>query len=139
MNWVYWLVIIGVLTILEFATVNLVSIWFIASAIIALLISFFIENTLIQFGVFVVFGVLLLITTRPILNKLMKNKYDATNLERIIGAIGIVTEDITKNVVGEVKLDGKRWSAISKEEIYKGEEVRVLRIDGVKLIVERKC
>ena len=59
-------------------------------------------------------------------------------MDRIIGEEAIVTEDITKNNAGEVKVDGKRWSAISKNKCLKGDTVKVLRIDGVKLIVKKE-
>ena len=51
---------------------------------------------------------------------------------------GIVTEEIKKNSIGEIKVDGKRWSAISNMKILVGENVKVLKIDGVKLIVEKE-
>lgn len=50
---------------------------------------------------------------------------------------GIVTEDIYPASIGEVKVDGKRWSAISEEELKKGTLVTILSIDGVKLKVEK--
>ena len=75
---------------------------------------------------------------RPIVNKLRSKDNEKTNLDRIIGETAIVTEDIKKNVVGEVKVDGKRWSAVSKEKCLKGDTVKVLKIDGVKLIVEKE-
>ena len=136
--WVLWIIIILFLTILEICTIGLVSIWFIASAIVSLILSFFISSFYIQFFVFVLLGIVLLITTRPILNKLLKTKHVSTNLDRVIGEIGVVTEDIKKNNIGEVKVDGKHWSAISKSEIKKGQEVIIKAIDGVKLIVEKE-
>lgn len=136
--WVIWLLILLFLILLEICTINLVSIWFIASAIVALILSFFVESTLIQFAVFVVLGIILLITTRPILTKLIKPKTYSTNFDRVIGMTGVVTEEITKNEVGEVKVDGKKWSAVSKKKIEKGEEVIIKAIDGVKLIVEKE-
>ena len=51
---------------------------------------------------------------------------------------GIVTEEITKNEVGEVKVDGKKWSAVAKSKINVGDEVIIKDIDGVKLIVEKE-
>ena len=69
---------------------------------------------------------------------LLKNKNVATNLDRVVGMIGIVTEDITNNEIGEVKVDGKRWSAISNSEIKKGEYIKVEKINGVKLVVCKK-
>ena len=133
-----WLIIILFLGFVEAITVNLVTIWFVISGIVSLILSFFIDDFIIQFSVFVILGILLLITTRSWLNKVFKiNKYK-TNLDRVIGMRGIVTEKITKNSPGEVKVDGKRWMAISDKTINVDNDVKILEIDGVKLKVE-KC
>ena len=137
-NWVFWLIIILFLAVLEVLTVNLVSIWFIASAMVSLVISFFVDSFYIQFLVFGVLGIILMITTRPLLNKYIKPKTEKTNLDRVIGMHGVVTEEIKRNVVGEVKVDGKRWSAIATKKISVGEEVVIEAIDGVKLKVRKE-
>lgn len=134
--WIVWLITIIALSFIEAATVNLVSIWFIASALISLILSFFDISFFIQFAVFVVVGVLLMITTKPILTKWIKPKDIKTNFDRVIGMTGVVTEEITKNTIGEIKVDGKKWSAISTKKIPVGEEVTVESIDGVKLKVK---
>lgn len=138
MNWIFWLVLVIVLSFVEIATVSLVSIWFVASGIAAMILSFFIEDTAIITTIFILLGIFLLVISRPIVNKLRSKDNEKTNLDRIIGETAIVTEDIKKNVVGEVKVDGKRWSAVSKEKCLKGDTVKVLKIDGVKLIVEKE-
>ena len=137
MNWVFWLVLIIILTIIEVITINLVTIWFVVSGIVALILSFWITNSVILSTVFVILGIILLLTTKPILDKLLKHS-SPTNLERIIGSTGIVTESIKKDTIGEVKADGKRWSAIADEEILEGEKVKIKKIDGVKLIVKKE-
>ena len=76
------------------------------------------------------------LTRQSIENKLIKVK-EKTNLDRVIGMKGVVTENISELKVGEVKVDGKRWSAISKDFLEKGSLVRILKIKGVKLEVER--
>lgn len=138
MNWIFWLVLVIVLSFVEIATVSLVSIWFVASGIVAMILSFFIEDTAIITTIFILLGIFLLVISRPIVNKLRSKDNEKTNLDRIIGETAIVTEDIKKNVVGEVKVDGKRWSTVSKEKCLKGDTVKVLKIDGVKLIVEKE-
>ena len=138
MNWIFWLILVIVLSFVEIATVNLVSIWFVASGIVAMILSFFIEDTAIITTIFILLGMLLLVISRPIVNKLRSKDNEKTNLDRIIGEDAIVTAEITKNEVGEVKVDGKRWSAVSKEKCLKGDTVKVLKIDGVKLIVEKE-
>lgn len=135
--WAIWLVIVILLAVIEAATVNLVSVWFIASGIVSLFVSLICESFFIQFGIFVLLGIFLLILTRPMLLKMIKNKEHKTNLERIIGMEGIVTSPIKKNVVGEVKVDGKLWSAIANSAIKEGSTVKVRAIESVKLVVEK--
>ncbi len=135
--WVVWLIIVILLGIIEVSTVNLVSIWFIASGIVSLFVSLITDSFLLQFGIFVILGIILMLMTRSTLVKMLSQNKEKMNLERIIGMNGIVTEEIKKNAVGEVKVDGKLWSAIAEKRIKQDEEVKVLSIDGVKLVVEK--
>jgi len=135
--WAIWLIVVLLLIVIEAATVNLVSVWFIASGIISLFVSLFCDSFFIQFGIFVVLGIFLLLLTRPILTKMLAQKETKTNLERIIGMEGVVTSKISKNVVGEVKVDGKLWSAIATTAIKEGTIVKACAIEGVKLVVEK--
>ena len=131
-----WLAIVICLAILEMATVSLVSIWFVLSGLLAMIASLFITNVTIQIAIFVVFGVLFMILTKKIVKKAVPQKVK-TNLDRIVGMEGIVTEKIMKNHPGEVKVDGKRWTAISNETIPQGSAVKILEINSTKLTVER--
>lgn len=138
MNWVFWLILVIILTIIELATTNLLTIWFVISGIVAMVLSFFIDDVAIISTIFAILGIILLVLSRPLVKKIRSNKTEKTNLERIIGNTGVVTEEIKRNSVGEVKVDGKKWSAISKSKISVGEEVVVETIDGVKLIVRKE-
>ena len=135
--WIAWLIVIILLTILEVITVNLVSIWFIASAIVSLILSFIIDSFYVEFCVFVCLGLILMLLTRPYLVKKLSKKKVPTNLDRVIGMVGIVTEEITRFKIGEVRVDGKKWSAISDEKIKVDEKVTIEGIDGVKLVVRK--
>ena len=135
--WITWLIIVILLTILEVITINLVSVWFVVSGIVSLFLSFIIDSFFIEFMVFVCLGLVLMLLTRPYLVKKLSKKKVSTNLDRVIGMKGIVTEEIAKFKIGEVKVDGKRWSAIADEKIKVGEEVTINDIDGVKLIVRK--
>ena len=134
--WVLWFIIVILLVLMEAATVNLVSIWFILSGTVSLFISLFVDSFPVQFAIFVGLGILLMILTKPMLDKMIKEKQEKTNLERIIGMEGVVTVPIKKNTVGEVKVDGKLWSAISSKSIKEGEIVKIDHIESVKLVVE---
>ena len=132
----FWLILVIILGIIEALTANLVTIWFVASGLLAMVTSFIFDSFLIQFAIFVVLGVILMISTRRILEEKLIKK-EKTNLDRIIGMKGVVTEAIEDLKVGEVKVDGKNWSAISNTPLQVGEKVKILDIKGVKLEVER--
>ena len=133
-----WLIIIIICCFLEAITVNLVSIWFIASGIVALIASFFTDSITIQLGIFVILGIILLITTRKPLQKMVNQKTEKTNIDRILGMTGIATKEITKNSPGEVKVDGKYWTALADEDIKEGSTVKILSINSVKLKVKKE-
>lgn len=133
----FWVSMIVLLTIIEVCSINLTTIWFVASALVALIVSMFCDSVFIQVGIFVVLGVLLLITTKPILKKFMNVEKVKTNLDRVIGMKGVVTEKIMPLKFGEVKVDGKKWTAFSDEELNEDDVVKILSIDGVKLKVQK--
>lgn len=131
-----WLVIFVALAIFELVTINLVSIWFAIGALASFVVSLISEDTTIQVAVFVLVSFISLVCTRSIVKKLRTRQPIPTNLDRVIGKIGIVTEEITKLEPGEVKVDGKRWTATSGKKISAGSKVEILSIDGVKLSVK---
>lgn len=131
-----WIAIIVLLVIVEVMTINLTTIWFVVSALLALAFSFISDNFMLQVGIFCLVGIVLLITTRPIMTKWLSTKRVSTNLDRIIGMKGLVTEEIEKNGTGEVKVDGKKWTAYADKKIKVDSTVKVLLIDGVKIKVE---
>lgn len=133
----FWLEIVVFLGILEAITVNLVSIWFVISGLVSLFLSFFVDSFFIQFAVFVILGIVLMLLTRKGLEEKLVKKRVKTNFDRVIGMKGVVTEKIDELVVGEVKVDGKKWSAISSEKLEVGDKVKILNIKGVKLEVKR--
>ena len=135
---ILWLAITIVLAIIEAATVNLVTIWFIASALVSLLLAFLDVPIIIQVAVFVLLGSVLLVLTRKPLERLLKKTKQKTNSDRVLDMTGIVTEEISEDKPGEVKVDGKKWTAISSQKIKEGSKVKILKIEGVKLIVEEE-
>ena len=135
--WIVWLIVVILLVIIEAMTVNLVTIWFIISGIITMFCSFFINDLISQFAIFVLLGILLMLLTKPVLEEMKKNKEEKLNLERIIGMQGVVIKEIKKNVIGEVKVDGKVWSAIADKRITVDSDVIVEEIHGVKLLVSK--
>ena len=133
-----WLIVAIILSIIELGTISLVSVWFIASALISLLLALLGFSFYIQLINFVILGIILLIFTRKPLLKYLNKTKQKTNADRILDMTGLVTEDIDIDQPGEVKVDGKRWTATAKEKIVKGKKVKILNIEGVKLLVEEE-
>lgn len=105
-----------------------------------MVVSIFVDNIAIQIGIFTISSTLLLFCTRPFVKKFTKNDKTLTNAYSAIGKKGIVTKEINPiKGVGQIKVDGEIWSAKSLENdiIAEGEHITVIKIDGVKAIVEK--
>lgn len=132
-----WLISFLLLLFIEVITINLVTIWFALGSLAALITTILTDNVNIQVIVFIVVSAVSLIITKPLVAKLRKRKITPTNLDRVIGKEGVVIKDISKNSYGEVKVEGSVWTATSTKNIKKDSQVKVLKIDGVKLVVEK--
>ena len=130
-----WMILFVILILVELSTVNLVSIWFAIGSLASFILSFWVSNITWQIAMFVGVSFISLLLTRKFVRKVQNGKVEATNLDRVIGKIGVVTEEINKLEPGEVKVDGKRWSAISTKKIKVDSKVEILSIDGVELNV----
>jgi len=133
-----WFIAFVILLVIELVTVNLVTIWFAIGAVAAIITTIFTDSILIQCIVFTVVSVISLLITKPLIKKFKKFEVEPTNSDRVIGKVGEVTQKIGKNKYGEVKVYGNTWTASSKQVINVGERVKVLSIDGVKLVVEKE-
>lgn len=132
-----WIIAFLLLLFIELVTVNLVTIWFAIGSLGAYITTYFTDNIVIQIIIFIVVSIVTLLITKPLVGKIKTKKIEPTNLDRVIGMEGVVLKNISKNSYGEVKVGGSVWTATSKEEIEKNSQVKVLKIEGVKLVVEK--
>ncbi len=135
----FWLAAMVVFLIIEAATAGLATIWFALGALAALICALLGAQLWFQIAWFIVVSVLTLIFTRPIAKKYLNSRRSATNADRVLGMVCIVTEDVDNIAgTGAVNAEGKTWTARSRSglPIKKGSYARALAIEGVKLIVE---
>lgn len=138
MEWV-WLAALVVFLIMEASSVMLVSVWFVIGSLVALIATLLGAPLWLQVVLFLVVSVGLLLSLRPLLRKFYNPKKIQTNAPANIGKLAVVTERIDNlRAEGAVKLSGLVWTARSVDDttIEVGGVVRVVRIEGVKLIVE---
>lgn len=136
-----WTALFIVLVIIEGITAQLTTIWFAVGAIAAAVAAFLNGPVWLQWTLFLVVSVVLILSTRKLARGLLKATPKATNADRAIGQDGIVTEEIDNlNAKGAVSLNGAFWTARSENNsvIPLGETVTAIRIEGVKLIVKKK-
>lgn len=134
-----WLAVAIAFAIGEFMTPTLTLVWFSIGAVILIFLSGFIKSILIQIILFAIISTtMLVIATKKFVKEDKEYKYN-TNLQAIINKKALVKETIPENKSGLVVLDGEEWTAISDngEEIRKDEAVKVIKIEGVKLIVKK--
>jgi len=134
---ILWLAIIVLAGILEASTMNLTSIWFIGGALVAVIAYLFGAPEWLQITLFIVVSAALLLSLRPVFSRYLKRNDIKTNVDRLIGKTAICTLGIAEDEHGEVKIDGKIWTAVAQEKIQIGEKVEVLAIEGVKLMVKK--
>lgn len=136
---IIWTVLIIVFIIIEAATLGLVAIWFAAGSIFGLVFSLLDFGWIAQVFIFAVSSGVLLLFTKPFVNKHLKVGVNKTNVDSIIGQRGRVKKEIRKFDTGLVKVSGQIWTAISfnNEIIEEDAEVVVMAVEGVKLIVKR--
>ena len=135
-----WLGVLIAALIIEALTADFVSIWFAPAALITMILAFCRIPWLLQVPLFLLLGLLFVILTRPLVRRLKKGKGSKTNVDALLDSVALVTEEICNiRETGEVKLNGLRWSARSADPgvvIPKGSQVRILSVEGVKLIVK---
>ena len=137
----YWLIITVVFAVVELATVGLITIWFAAGSLVAMILAAFGAGVPLQVAAFVIVSVVCIAAVRPLAAKHFNNKITKTNIDSIIGK-KLVAKTKIDNIAdsGKVEFEGSTWLARSTEDniiISEGEEVIVEKIVGNKLIVRK--
>ena len=135
---IVWLVLMVVFLAMEASTVSMVSLWFAAGALIALLTALAGGPAWLQTLLFLAVSAGLLLALRPLVKKYLSPKLTATNVDSVVGSTGLVTAAIDNvSAVGQVKLGAMEWTArsTSGQPIPAGTLVKVDRIEGVKAFV----
>ncbi|MDD4839650.1 MAG: NfeD family protein [Clostridia bacterium] len=139
MIWV-WVGILVLSAIIEFATVEMVAIWFSVGAIVGLICALFSAPIWLQIVLFVVVSAALMLFLRTIsLKWLLRNAKEKTNIDVLIGQkIKLITA-VTEDEFGSAKHNDVVWTVAGEDGFTAeaGEYVKVVEIKGNKLIVSK--
>lgn len=138
---VVWGIIAVISAIAEACTVAVISLWFLAGAVAALIVALFNGPIWLQVFLFVALSAFGFVFFHKFWKSKVKGRTTPTNLDRNIGRITLTTE-IVDNLrqSGAVTFNGQYWNARAKRDdivIPKGERVRICKFDGSKVIVEQ--
>ena len=137
---IVWIVLLVVFVILEALTTQLTTIWFALGAVAAIIAYMFDAATWVQWVVFTLVSLIALAVTRPFVKKITNKAKTRTNADMVIGKTAVVETTINNaQAQGTVKVNGNIWTARSEKGdiIPAGSSVVIMRIDGVKLIVDK--
>ena len=140
-----WLGAIVLFGVAEVVTEGMISIWFVAGSLAGLVTCMSgwalggLSPEATQVLVFALVSAAALLLTRPLVRRFMTRPHIPTNLDRVLGMVGKVTEAVdNERASGAVYVDGKTWTARSADgsAIPAGTQVKVRKVEGVKLLVQ---
>ncbi len=136
--WQVWAVISIICLILELSSGDFFIICFSIGAIFSVIASALGLNIYWQLLIFALFSLLSIFFVRPVaLRWIHKNEPNKpSNADALIGRTGRVTEAISRNASGYVKIDGDMWKAVSQSDIPVGSSVRVIGRESTIVTVE---
>lgn len=137
---IFWVIIFLFSVIFELLSPGLF--FFLAfafGALIAAVISLFNLELTIQLIAFIISSIISFICLKFSAAKLSRGFDYKTNVEAMIGKKAIVAQDIKHDNRGYVKFGGELWQAQSVDNtaISVGQEVEIIRAQGVHLIVKK--
>lgn len=134
-----WIAVTIICIVIETFTLALTTIWFGISAFVMVFLAFTPIPFKAQLFIFIALAMVLLLFTRPLVQEKLNKKKIATNYERIIGQIAIVTKKITAIDKGSVKINGMEWTAAVKEDtvLEEGSKCIIEEIAGVTAYVKQ--
>ncbi|MGN0375407.1 MAG: NfeD family protein [Butyrivibrio sp.] len=136
-----WLGLVVVFIIFEVCTTSLTTIWFAGGAMLSFILALLKAPLWTQITAFVVVSVLLLIFTRPLVEKVLKVGTSKTNIDSLIGQKAKVLVEINNDKdMGFAVVNGQEWTARAEdgsEIIPEDALVEIVAISGVKLIVKK--
>ena len=137
MIWV-WTGVIAFALIIEFMTMQLVTIWFAVGGIVGLILTIIGGISIeIQVACAVLVSIICIIGLRKFAMKYLNKKSEDKQVEMLVGHKAKMLEDVEKDVLGTIKLNGVVWTAYSDEKIEANEEVEIIEVNGNKLKVKK--
>lgn len=128
-----------IFSILEIYTAGFVLLPIGIASFLTIPVTYFFSDWLTQMGAFGIHLVVIFWVSKKYIKPKLSQSKVKTNIDGLVGSTAQVTEAITANATGYVKLFGDRWQAYaeSEAEFAENERVKIVKVDGNKVIVEK--
>lgn len=139
--WLIWTIVAVVMIVAEIFISGFFIVWFGVGAIPVIAVAYFFpSNIVLQLSSYIIFSIILLLSTRKVVKKLYQSgSQENVGANRMLGKPGVVLEEID-NATGKglVRVEHDQWRAESEggSQIPKGAKIEVLRVEGTRLIVK---
>jgi membrane protein implicated in regulation of membrane protease activity len=135
---ILWLIVTVAAAVIEIATEQLVSVWFVVGGVVAFVLAWLGFPPIMQVVAFAALSAFGFALIRRYLAPYVKSQFTPTNVDRLIGTEAVVTKRIQARGRGEVKVNEQYWTARGEDPETPLEEdsVVVIRaIEGATMIV----
>jgi len=134
----FWMAAAVIFLIIEITTPSLVFACFVIGCIGSAVTSTITDSYLIQAAVFAGISIILIPLTRPLARKITKPAPQLTNVDAMVGRPGLVVKKIDPSQdVGQVRVDGQVWQAVSDEPLDEGAKIKVDKVLGARMYVSK--
>ena len=133
---IIWCVVIAVALLIEFLTYDMITLWFTAGAIPALIMAACRVDWPWQLLVFFVVSLVCIIFLRKVMKTLIRGKTIPTNADANIGVKVKLASDVV-NGRSTINLNDTVWTVECDDEMKMGERVEIIAINGNKFKVKK--
>ena len=138
--WLFWL-FIGLVCLITEMTLGTFFVFCLAiGAFLTVIFSLLSCPFWFQIVAFAVLSVVSIFFVRPVMIRFLHKEHNErlSNVDALIGRVGVVIEDIKGESNGYVKIDGDEWRAVTADgtAIERGVIVRITAIDSIIVTVE---
>jgi membrane protein implicated in regulation of membrane protease activity len=136
--WVIWLILAGILVVVEMLTLTFYLLWLAIGAAVAAVIDWIWPGSFVlQLVAACIIVLVLTVFTGPIARRFHSSRGYKDVVDELVGKQGIVLERVAAETPGIVKVGNETWSAVSAETLEKGDAVVVVSRGSAVLQVEK--
>jgi len=134
-----WLILAAILLIVEIFTAGFFIACFAIGALFAGIAAWlFTISFFWQCLIFVAISSILIPVAKSLGKRMAKDNVRQAGVDALIGEVALVTEDIDPDAQqGQIKIEGESWRAYADDAIKTGEKVRLLKVKGAMIKVEK--